>query len=58
MGKKEIRAECRRKWGSSWHKVHPLIKKARIALAEKELGVVHLLTDTVVVHEGGESYTV
>ena len=51
--KSTLRAKCRAKWGGDWHKVHPVIKKARIQWA---LGL--RLSDTVRVTEGGKTYWV
>jgi hypothetical protein len=54
MGKAEHRAKCRAKWGSSWYKVHPVIKKARLQWASGER-----LSDCVLVTElRGLTYTV
>ena len=52
--KADARAICRAHWGKTWYKVHPLIKKARIAWALSEFSEWGLVN----VHEGGRSYVV
>jgi len=49
MAKKELKMKCRAKWGASWWKVHPVIKKARLAWAEGK-------EQSVRVQESGEVY--
>mgnify|MGYP004214050503 CR=1 FL=1 len=38
MKSKEARARCRQRWGASWYKCHPLIKKARLAWGQSPSG--------------------
>ena len=52
--KTAIRAMCRAHWGKDWHKVHPVIKKARLVWAQ---GGVDPKLGKVVVREDG-SYVV
>ena len=55
----EARAMCRAHWGKDWYKVHPLIKKARLAWCDMALsGNLNPKFDRVHVHEGGCSYVV
>ena len=55
MKKADIRLACRKRWGKDWFKCHAVIKKARMAWAERgprsEYG-------SVTVHEAGDSYVV
>lgn len=51
LSKATLRSKCRIRWGADWHKVHPLIKKARLMWA------AGTGDGTVVVYEQGV-YTV
>lgn len=54
ISKVEARAMCRAHWGKDWYKVHPLIKKARLAWAIGEFSE----WGRVKVTEPGRSYMV
>jgi len=58
MSKAEVRGFCRSKFGKDWHKVHPLIKKARLQYAAIQLGYVSADKTTVRVTESGMRYSV
>ena len=53
MSKADVRTACRKRWGKDWHKVHPVIKKARMSWAAGGDPEGRL----VIVHEGLETYT-
>ena len=52
MSKADVRTACRKRWGKDWHKVHPVIKKARMSWAAGGDPEGRL----VLVHEGLETY--
>ncbi len=52
--KAELRAKCRAKWGRDWHKVHPVIKKCRLAWATGQINYLQHVT----VHDEGGTYVV
>ena len=52
MSKADVRMVCRKRWGKDWHKVHPVIKKARMTWAAGGDAEGRL----VIVHEGSDTY--